>query len=200
MVELLVIIGASGGVVLIALLAANVLFPSICFWPPQIASRQSIIFWSFFRTLNICALAIAIVDWRPLDLEETIRVAAACFALGCAGTYLWACVHLGSANLYGARNGLVTDGIYSWSRNPQYAIAMPAYAALAIAAGSAPLTILAALLILVFLLMAMSEEPWLEAAYGGSYLAYKSQVPRFYNVRRGLSHFRPAPRGGPSAG
>jgi hypothetical protein len=46
--------------------------------------------------------------------------------------------------------------------------------------GSTPL---AAALVTVYTLMAVAEEPWLEAHYGRAYLDYKAEVPRFFNVR-----------------
>ena len=78
----------------------------------------------------------------------------------------------------------MTDGIYAWTRNPQYAAAIPAYLGLAIASGSAAVLGVTVLLMLSFALMAFAEERWLEAAYGAEYRAYKRAVPRFYNWRR----------------
>jgi protein-S-isoprenylcysteine O-methyltransferase Ste14 len=34
---------------------------------------------------------------------------------------------VGSKNLYCGRDGLVIEGIYRWTRNPQYSTAIPAY-------------------------------------------------------------------------
>jgi hypothetical protein len=36
----------------------------------------------------------------------------------------------------------------------------------------------------VYVLMALVEEPWLEATYGLSYLQYCRRVPRFFNWHR----------------
>ena len=38
-------------------------------------------------------------------------------------------------------------------------------------------------LVTVYTLMAVAEEPWLEARYGRAYLDYKAEVPRFFNIR-----------------
>lgn len=44
-------------------------------------------------------------------------------------------------------------------------------------------TLLAGSLVVVYAMMAMAEEPWLETRYGRSYLDYKAEVPRFFNLR-----------------
>lgn len=36
-------------------------------------------------------------------------------------------------------------------------------------------------------MMAITEEPWLEARYGRSYLDYKAEVPRFFNLRHAVA-------------
>jgi steroid 5-alpha reductase family enzyme len=79
---------------------------------------------------------------------------------------------------------LVTHGIYRWTRNPQYATVIPVFASLAIAADSGMTYILCLALTCVYVLMALVEEPWLEAAYGLSYLQYCRRVPRFFNWHR----------------
>lgn len=188
MIKLLGVLGAGAGAALIALLALNLRHATLQFWPtPSPESWQSFVFWGLFRALNVAALAVAAIDWRPGAADDASRVVASALA-ACGGiAYLMACIHLGRDNLYCGRAGLVTSGIYGWSRNPQYALAMPTYVALAFAAQSTPLAVLAGMLVAVYLLMALGEEPWLAAAYGTAYGDYCANVPRFYNVRRALS-------------
>jgi protein-S-isoprenylcysteine O-methyltransferase Ste14 len=185
MLHLIASIGALAGASLIVLLAISWLRGKPGLWPPAPAgSWQSMVFWSLFRTLNVAALATAALDWKPMTEGDAARGVLALAALAGGLIYVSACLHLGRDNLYGGKSGLVTSGIYGWSRNPQYALAMPTYIALALAALSLPTAILAAMLVAVFVLMALTEEPWLEAAYGKAYAAYAAEVPRFYNVRR----------------
>ena len=91
---------------------------------------------------------------------------------------------MGRDNSYCAQDGLVTDGIYRWTRNPQNAMLIVVYGCLAIAADSAPTYALCAAMMAVYTLMVLAEEPWLEAAYGEPYRRYCSRVPRFFNWRR----------------
>ena len=184
MITTLCVLGALAGTLLSILLSLNVLNRTLELWPCGHGSWQSRVFWLLFRTLNVSALIVAAVDFKPVAELDFIRLAAAAVASICGVIYAAGCLKLGRANFYCGNEGLVTSGIYAWSRNPQYAIAMPAYAALAIVAASTSMTFLVALLIAVFCLMAVNEEPWLESKYGVDYARYKASVPRFYNLRR----------------
>ncbi|MBN2371028.1 MAG: isoprenylcysteine carboxylmethyltransferase family protein, partial [Vicinamibacteria bacterium] len=109
--------------------------------------------------------------------------------------YLYALFALGRANTYCRRGGLVTGGVYRWTRNPQYVTVIPAYAGLAAAADSIGVLLLVALLIAVYVLMAHAEEPWLRHQYGAAYERYMRAVPRFFNFRRGWLVLRGVSRG-----
>lgn len=154
------------------------------FWPtPRPWSWESILFWSLFRVLNLSMFAIAALEWQPWSGLSPDRLAGVALGIAGAGLYAAAIHALGRKNLYCGRDGLITGGIYGWTRNPQYAAAIPAYFGLALASRSAWALVMALLLWLVFLLMALAEEPWLEAAYGEDYRAYKARVARFYTWR-----------------
>ena len=184
MIVILCVLGSLAGTLLSILLLVSAQSQVLRLWPCSHRTWQSWLFWSLFRTLNVSALILAVVDFKPMVELDIIRLAAAAAAsIGCI-FYVMGCVKLGQGNLYCGHEGLVTGGIYAWSRNPQYAIAMPAYVALAIAANSMLMAFLVPLLIAVFWLMAVNEEPWLESRYGAAYVQYKRIVPRFYNLRR----------------
>jgi protein-S-isoprenylcysteine O-methyltransferase Ste14 len=185
MTSLFAALGITAGATLTALLIINLRHRQLALWPTQPSpSWQGATFWSLFRGLNISALALAAIDWQPMNEGDIVRLVAAAAALLGGLTYVSACILLGRVNLYGGKAGLVADGVYAWSRNPQYALAMPSYILLAVAAQSPLVAILVGLLVAVFVLMALGEEPWLEAAYGDDYAAYRAQVSRFYNIRR----------------
>jgi protein-S-isoprenylcysteine O-methyltransferase Ste14 len=181
-------IGALIGVTLSSLLACTIVNDRLRLWPtPGKGSWQSLVFWSLFRSLNIITLALAFLDWQRWDGFPLDRMFGAGVAIAGFGLYFWACYALSRKNLYCGRDGLVTQGIYSWTRNPQYAAAIPAYLGLAIASNSSTAFAIASLLTLCFALMAFAEERWLEAAYGAEYQRYRRTVSRFYNWRHGVS-------------
>ncbi len=185
---LVLVIGVIAGVTLSGLLACTIVNNELKFWPtPGKGSWQSRVFWSLFRSLNVATLALAFLDWQRWDGFSLERGLGASLAIVCFALYSWACYALGRGNLYCGRDGLVTGGIYSWTRNPQYATAIPAYLGLAVASDSIAGFAIASLLTLSFTLMAFAEEHWLEAAYGADYRQYRYEVARFYNWRHALA-------------
>jgi protein-S-isoprenylcysteine O-methyltransferase Ste14 len=95
------------------------------------------------------------------------------------GFTIYGYFHLGIENTYGADEGLVTNGLYRYSRNPQYVASILGFFGTALANGETSALILCGLAILVYVIMPYTEEPWLQRAYGEVYLAYKARTPRF---------------------
>ena len=186
MASTLFTVGAVVAVTLLALLVLTIRVPSVRVWPtPGPGSWQGYLFWPLFRGLNVLCFAVAIADRSPL-LALTGNARAFSFALLAVsiGLFVAAFRVLGRGNSYGAQDGLVTRGIYGWSRNPQNAMLIVVYACLAMAADSAFAYVLCAATMAVYALMVLAEEPWLEAAYGDAYHRYCRRVPRFVNWRR----------------
>jgi protein-S-isoprenylcysteine O-methyltransferase Ste14 len=190
-------IGAVVAVVLLGLLVATLLAPPFRIWPtPGEKTWQSYVFWPLFRGLNALCFAAAITDQPAgwLGLPFWLRILASIVLAGSIALFVYSFRMLGRDNSYGAQDGLVTSGIYQWSRNPQNAMLVVVYAALAVAADSAPTYVLCAAMMAVYYLMILAEEPWLAAVYGEPYRRYCREVPRLFNWRlaaaraRGTSH------------
>lgn len=192
--DILFVIGLAAGGVLNALLALSRITP-LRIWPcPEKWSVERGSFWTLFRVTNVAALGLILFGIAPGLLESPLRLAAAAFGIVCFGFYLFACLELGRENLYCGSAGLKVRGIYRWSRNPQYATAIPGYLSGAVAAGTPEAVVLACVVSLVFFQMAMLEDRWLKEIYGAPFDAYRSRVSRFYNVRRVRSLGRSARR------
>ena len=185
MTTVLFVIGAVVAAVLLGLLVLTLLGP-FRIWPTSSSgSWQGYVFWPLFRSLNVLCFAVAIADRAAfLGLPAWARlVAFALLALSVA-LFIYSFRVLGRDNSYCAQDGLITVGIYRWTRNPQNAMLIVVYGCLAFAADSAPTYVLCAAMMAVYGLMVLAEEPWLEAAYGEPYRVYCSRVPRFFNWRR----------------
>lgn len=179
-------IGAVVAAVLLALLVLTLLIPAFRIWPtPGSGSWQGYVFWPLFRSLNVLCFAVAVADRAAfLGLPAWLRlIALALLALSLA-LFVYSFRVLGRDNSYGAQDGLVSGGIYRWTRNPQNAMLIVVYGCLALAADSASAYVLCAAMMAVYALMVLAEEPWLEAAYGEPYRRYCARVPRFFNWRR----------------
>jgi protein-S-isoprenylcysteine O-methyltransferase Ste14 len=178
--------GATAAAVLLSLLVLTLIFPQLRIWPtPGEGSWQSYVFWPLFRGLNVLCFATALADRVPyLGLPVWLRVMAGLFLSASLALFIYSFRMLGRDNSYGAQDGLVTRGIYRWTRNPQNAMLVVVYGCLALAADSGPAYLLCGAIMAVYVLMILLEEPWLEATYGAAYVRYCRRVPRFFNWRR----------------
>jgi protein-S-isoprenylcysteine O-methyltransferase Ste14 len=191
--RILTIAGAISALLLIAGMNAGRINSAWRIWPaPPVGSLKSFVFWTLFRTANIAALVVAIerVLSTPLSALTPIQVGLAAIAFLAGLAYVYTLWSLGRKATYCQASGLATEGVYRWTRNPQYATAILAFASLGLAAWSWDATGLAGAVVLVYAMMARTEEPWLEARYGSEYLKYKADVPRFFNVRHATAEFR----------
>lgn len=192
------LIGSAAGALLIALLVTTLNISTLRIWPtPGERTWQSFVFWPLFRGLNALCFAAAVLDRTPyLGLPAWLRAIAFVLLAVSVGVFVYAFRMLGRDNSYGARDGLVTDGIYQWSRNPQNAMLFLVYGFLAIATDSLSTYVLCAMMMAVYFLMVLCEEPWLRQAYGDAYARYCREVPRFFNVRKAIGLRGPAGDGG----
>jgi protein-S-isoprenylcysteine O-methyltransferase Ste14 len=188
------IVGAAVAVVLLCLLVLTMMFPKLRIWPtPGEGSWQSYVFWPLFRGLNVLCFAAALTDRTPyLGLPGWLRGVAALLLVASIALFVYSFRVLGRDNSYGAQDGLVTGGIYRWTRNPQNAMLVVVYGCLSVAADSGPAYLLCGAMMAVYVLMVMLEEPWLEAIYGEAYRRYCRRVPRFFNWRRAVIALRAA--------
>jgi len=168
-------------VILNALLLLTVFSSSVKLWPtPSNKSWQHYTFWPLFRGGLGLTLLYAILTAHWPHEGELLRFAIGliCVVAG-FGFTIYGYFNLGIENTYGADEGLVTKGLYRYSRNPQYVASILGFFGTALAHGGMHTAILCGLAILVYLIMPYTEEPWLQRAYGDVYLAYKERTPRF---------------------
>src|SRR5262245_66618375 len=134
-------LGCVVATVLVGLLLLTLLRPSLRIWPtPGAGSWQRYVVWPLFRTLNVLCFVVAALtyDLDFIALPAWLRVVAIALLLVSLAFFVQAFFLLGRDNSYGAQVGLVTTGIYRWTRNPQNATLIVVYASLAVAANSPP--------------------------------------------------------------
>jgi protein-S-isoprenylcysteine O-methyltransferase Ste14 len=186
MAAVLFTIGAVIAIALLSLLLLTLLFPQFRIWPtPGDGSWQGYVFWPLFRSLNVLCFAVAATDRTSfLGLPLWLRLVAFGLLAASLAVFIYSFRVLGRDNSYCAQDGLVTGGIYRWTRNPQNAMLVVVYGCLALAVDGAATYPLCAAMMAVYILMVLAEEPWLEAGYGDAYRRYCARVPRFFNWRR----------------
>jgi protein-S-isoprenylcysteine O-methyltransferase Ste14 len=167
------------------LLALTLVSRRIKLWPtPGRGSWQHYTFWSLFRGGLGLTLLLGALSFRPELGQHWLQLAIGVpMMLAGFGFLVYAFFNLGLDNTHGAAAGLVTDGLYRYSRNPQCVASILGFAGLAIAVNSLPVTLLCGLAVLVYILMPFTEEPWLRARYGAAFDDYARATPRFIGLR-----------------
>ncbi len=190
--DVVFMVGLAVAGLLLGLLLLTMLVPALRIWPtPGIKSWQSYVFWPLFRGLNVLCVLMALTDRTVfLGLPVWMRAVAGVLLAASVAVFIYSFRVLGRDNSYGAQDGLVTRGIYRWTRNPQNAMLMVVYAALAVTADNGPTYLLCGAMVAVYFLMVLLEEPWLAGIYGDAYRRYCARVPRFFNWRRAVIALR----------
>ena len=185
-------IGTLVAAALLGALVVSISAPRLRIWPtPGDGSWQGYVWWPLFRSLNGLCFAAALVDRTPvLGLPGWLQLANLAGLAASIALFITAFRRLGRDNSYCATDGLVTSGIYQWTRNPQNAMLIVVYGCLAVAADCRSGYVLCGAMMAVYALMVLAEEPWLEAAYGEDYQRYCREVPRFFPWRRALGRAR----------
>ena len=172
----------------IALLAATTLTllssfklvsQSFEFWPPPSPrSWQSHTFRTLFRVFFFSLIAISILDFDRTQATWQYLVGTSLLLTGFGFALRWT-NFLGWGNAFGSTDGLRTDGIYLFSRNPIYVISIVGMIGWAVLVGSWMVTTLLSIWACLYIAAPFPEEPWMRKQYGDSFAAYMSQVPRY---------------------
>lgn len=173
------------GITLDLLLLRTLLAPPFRIWPtPEPGSWQSLTFWGLFRGGMVLTLVVAILDWNSAGLVDLSRliVGLPLFLVG-FGITVFGYFNLGLGNTYCGAEGLVSHGLYRFSRNPQYASSILGLIGLVICANSWLTLPLAVLMSCAYVLMALVEEAWLDDRYGASYQEYRHRTARFFDAQ-----------------
>ena len=171
-------------IILVSLLAGavwSVVLPHRRIWPPhQRGSWRHFLTWACFLGVFGLNTALLVLDWDSWIFASNLRlIIGGPTALLGGFLVTWGVVVLGATNTSGLKGGLVSAGPYRFTRNPQYLGDIILFVGLSVVANSMLLWIAHALLILVFVIAPMAEEPWLEEQYGEAYREYRRGVPRF---------------------
>jgi len=176
--------GLGAGVSLDLLLLRTLLAPPFRIWPtPEPGSWQSVTFWGLFRGSWLATFVVAAFDWNATPLLDWTRNIVA-LPLGLAGLFVTVggYFNLGLGNTYCGADGLVTGGLYRFSRNPQYTASIIGLIGLSLGANSILTIVMSAVMIGAYFMMALVEEDWLKQLYGAPYRDYCRETARFLDA------------------
>jgi protein-S-isoprenylcysteine O-methyltransferase Ste14 len=170
---------------LILCIALSILYPKFRIWPPpKKGSWQQWTSWVLFAVDMIGTPLVGILDYEGLGYGHWSRflIGGSAILIG-VSIAAWGIKTLTAQQSLGMKEKIVTDGPYQYTRNPQYVGFILLYAGIILIAYSFMALVTGALLILSFLILPFSEEPWLLQEYGKDYEEYCEKVPRFIGLR-----------------
>jgi protein-S-isoprenylcysteine O-methyltransferase Ste14 len=151
----------------------SILRPDGRLWPPSGGGS-----WEFQAVVvvdTVCTIGVPVVgllDRGSLGIRHPLA-----FPLG------WAMRALGLGQSFGLEGGLVTDGPYRYSRNPQYVGFVLMLIGVVLMTNSVQALVTGSMVIVLVSLAPYAEEPWLRERFGSRYDEYCERVPRFLGLR-----------------
>jgi protein-S-isoprenylcysteine O-methyltransferase Ste14 len=140
-------------------------------------------FWGTEQVHNLAMLGLGYLQFRVLGLPGWATLVGGVFFVGGFVIVIIATFDLGVDQTQGMTGELRTDGLYRYTRNPQYVGYIPATVGFGLLVGSPFVAALCGLLVVRWLILPLAEEPWLRDQFGRDYEAYVDRVPRFVGLR-----------------
>ena len=167
---------------ILAVLFYSIARPSSRIWPPPAQQTWQYYFVWFLTLLSFGGLiAVGLLDWNSLGLSTAVRWPAGLVLIIAGNILAWTGLRqLTLKTTSGSKGPLVTEGLYQFSRNPQYLgdiAIIGGWAVLSASFWAIPLCLGG---MLAFAITPLAEEPWLEQLHGEAYRAYCRRVGRFF--------------------
>lgn len=152
-------------------------------WAPTTdQQRGKGIMSGIFLLISFSLILLGAADWTQAILPRWFRLIGAVTWLFGLSLSLRAMDIIGKQATFGEVKGLIENGPYRYSRNPQYLGFIIGLIGWGIFISS-PLTMIACGMgIIPLLIVPPLEESWLETTYGDSYRIYKDHVPRWIRI------------------
>ena len=163
----------------------SILRPERRLWPPL--GRDSWEFRAVVAVDTVCTLGVPVVgllDRGSLGIGHPLAFPVGVLLILISSLLIaWAMKALGLGQSFGLEGGLVTEGPYRYSRNPQYVGFVLMLIGVVLVTNSVQALVTGSIVIVLVLLAPYAEEPWLRERFESGYYEYCERVPRFLGLR-----------------
>lgn len=151
----------------------SIAFPARRIWPPKTYNAWTpIVVWVPTFALLGTLIALGVIGWGQMELPAWMRYGLGIPIVVLSNIVVWSAVlRFGIAQTGGAEGTLKTDGLYRYSRNPQYVADACMIFGWLLLSSSATALLVGAAAIFLLLLAPFAEESWMKERYGGAYEA-----------------------------
>ena len=159
----------------------SIAYPARRIWPPKAYSVWTpIVVWVPTFALSGTLIALGVIGWGQMELPAWIRYGLGIPIVVLSNIVVWSAVRrFGIAQTGGAEGTLKTNGLYRYSRNPQYvADAFMIFGWLILSASPNALAV-GILAIAVLMIAPFAEEPWLRERFGRAFDDYCARTRRY---------------------
>ncbi len=162
--------------------------PEYRIWPPP--GKHSWFFWFVWGAIIGVTIGLIWLGFQYGDPESSLNRPTGIvglFLIGCGlALAIRGITDLGVRNSSGLEGDLITEGIYEYTRNPQYLGDIMIIAGWIFISWTWTVWLTGGLAIAWFIFTPYVEEPWLEKRFGQEYRNYQNQVARFFALGEDL--------------
>ena len=177
----LTVLGLTIAAMAIAAILWSAAFPERRVWPPERYTKITpLIVWTPTYALFGVLIALGVLGWGDVSLPDWMRYGIGATLIVLGNIAVWSEVmKFGLAQTGGAPGTLRTEGLYRYSRNPQYLADAGIITGWSLLAAAPWAFVVAGPAIIALLAAPFAEEHWLRERYGAAFDAYAARVPRF---------------------
>ena len=180
--SLLIFLGLGVAAMTLAAILWSIACPARRIWPPKrYTTLTPFLVWIPTFTLFGVLILLGVWGWGDLAIPSWVRFGVGLPLILIGNIVVWMEVsHFGVPQTGGAKGTLRTEGMYRYSRNPQYMADIGIVGGWMILSAALWAMVVGLAGIAVLIAAPFSEEPWLKDQYGSAFEQYASRVGRFF--------------------
>ncbi len=159
----------------------SIAYPERRIWPPKRYTMATpVLVWIPAFSLFGILILLGVMEWGSMAVPTWLRIGVGIPLIFAGNIVVWSeVIQFGIAQTSGATGSLRTDGMYRYSRNPQYVADISMIVGWIILCTSAGAVLVGFAGIAILIAAPFAEEPWLKEQYGSAFDDYRAKVRRF---------------------